>query len=74
MERPGSRRVAVFTSGGPIGVAVMTALGAPDRRALELNWRTRNASLTHFLFSGGKISLDGFNATPHLRPEMESFR
>ena len=74
VERPGSRRVAVFTSGGPVGVAVMTALGAADRRALELNWRTRNASVTNFLFSSGRISLDGYNATPHLAAAMESFR
>ena len=74
VERPGSRRVAVFTSGGPIGIAVITALGAPERKALELNWRLRNGSMTNFLFSGGRVSLDGFNLTPHLTPEAESFR
>jgi len=61
-----SRRVAVFTSGGPIGVAVQTVVGAADAMALELNWRIRNCSLTDFVFSRGRISLDSFNATPHL--------
>lgn len=65
-EGGGGRRIAVFTSGGPIGVAVQTALGAPDRSAIDVNWRVRNCSLTEFVFGGGRFSLDSFNATPHL--------
>ena len=69
-------RVAAFTSGGPIGVAVQTCLRAPAMAALEVNWRVRNASLTTFLFSGPRVSLDGFNELPHLSltPQMISFR
>lgn len=72
----GGRRVAAFSSGGPIGVAVQTALKAPAAAALELNWRIRNASLTTLLFSGPRLSLDGFNALPHLadRPDLVTFR
>ncbi len=66
-ERDGSgRRVAVFTSGGVVGTAVQIALAAPDRAALELNWRSRNCSLTEFVFTRGRLSLDSFNAVPHL--------
>ena len=43
-EGPSNRRVVLFTSGGPIGVLVQTALGAPDRSFLEVNWRVRNCS------------------------------
>jgi broad specificity phosphatase PhoE len=69
------RRVAAFTSGGPIGVAVQIALDAPDRSGLELNWRVRNCSLTEFVFSGKRLSLDSFNAIPHLEdPALRSFR
>ena len=69
------RRVAVFTSGGPIGVAVQIALNAPDRAGLEVNWRVRNCSLTEFVFSGERLSLDTFNATPHLDdPALRTFR
>ena len=64
-DRP-SRRVAVFTSAGPIGIAVQSVLKAPDAKAIELNWRIRNCSLTEFLFTRGRVSLDQFNATPHL--------
>lgn len=75
-DRPGNgRRVAVFTSGGFIGTAVQLVLGAPARAALELNWRIRNASLTEFIFSRDRISLDAFNAIPHLTdPELATYR
>jgi Fructose-2,6-bisphosphatase len=70
-----ARRVAVFTSGGPIGVAVQIAVNAPDRTGLEVNWRVRNCSLTEFVFSGERLSLDTFNATPHLDdPGLKTFR
>jgi broad specificity phosphatase PhoE len=73
--RARGRRVAAFTSGGPIGVALQMALQAPDRTGLELNWRVRNCSLTEFLFSGGRLSLDSFNGIPHLDdPALWTFR
>ncbi|MGA8049192.1 MAG: histidine phosphatase family protein [Burkholderiales bacterium] len=69
------RRIAVFTSGGVIGTAVQTALGAPDRVAIELNWRIRNCSLTEFTFGPGRLSLDSFNALPHLaQAELHTYR
>jgi len=71
----GNRRVVVFTSGGPIGVAVQSVLGAPDESAVQLNWRVRNGSLTEFVFSADRISLDAFNTIPHLEdPALQSFR
>ncbi len=67
MEKPGSgRRVALFTSGGFIGMSVRLALDSPDRMALEVNWRVRNCSLTEFVFTKDRFTLDSFNALPHL--------
>jgi broad specificity phosphatase PhoE len=66
-DRPGrGRRVAAFTSGGFIGTAVGLTLDTSDRTCLELNWRLRNASLTHLLFAPGRLTLDDFNTLPHL--------
>jgi broad specificity phosphatase PhoE len=66
-EASGSgRRVALFTSAGFIGTSVRLALDAPDRTALEVNWRVRNCSLTEFVFTKNRFSLDSFNALPHL--------
>jgi broad specificity phosphatase PhoE len=66
MDGPGNRRVIVFTSGGPIGLAVQTAMSAPERMFLEVNWRIRNTSVTDFVFSGVRLTLDCFNCLAHL--------
>ncbi len=69
-----SRRVVLFTSGGPIGVLVQTALQAPERSFLEVNWRVRNCSITEFVFSGERLTLDSFNGVPHLDAAFRTFR
>ena len=72
---PPQSRIVVLTSGGPIGVCVQSVLRAPVQQAVDINWRVRNCSLTDFIFSGSRISLDCFNATPHLdADELQSFR
>ncbi|MBI3473126.1 MAG: histidine phosphatase family protein [Candidatus Solibacter usitatus] len=74
-DSPSGRRVAVFTSGGVIGVAVALALRTPDHSALEANWRVKNGSLTEFTFTRDRLSLDSFNAIPHLDdPALVTFR
>jgi broad specificity phosphatase PhoE len=71
----GSRRVAVFTSGGPIGACVQLALEAPPPMTMRLNWRVKNGSLTEMTFSGmSRMSLDTFNTTGHLDDTLQSFR
>jgi broad specificity phosphatase PhoE len=75
LGRDASRTVLVFTSGGPIGACVQLALQAPPAVAVHLNWRVKNGSLTEFVFSTGRLSLDSFNAVPHLdTPELISYR
>ncbi|MGA9308729.1 MAG: histidine phosphatase family protein [Candidatus Sulfotelmatobacter sp.] len=56
----------VFTSGGPIGVAMRRALHLSHADTLQLTWRSRNASFSEFLSSGGRFTLSTFNAHPHL--------
>ncbi len=74
-EGPSNRSVVLFTSGGPISVLVQAAIGAHDRSFLEVNWRVRNCSITEFTFSRERLSLDSFNALPHLeRAELRTFR
>jgi broad specificity phosphatase PhoE len=69
------RRIAVFTSGGFIGAAVRWVLAAPDRSALELAWRLRNASLTEFVYTQKRVSLESFNTVPHLpEPALWTYR
>ncbi|SPE30866.1 Fructose-2,6-bisphosphatase [Candidatus Sulfopaludibacter sp. SbA6] len=63
---PASRRVVVFTSGGPIGVSVQFTLKAPARSFLDIHWRVRNTSVTEFVFDRERLTLDSFNGIPHL--------
>ncbi len=60
------RRIAVFTSAGPVAAAVQLALNTDDDAALSLAFRVRNSSVSEFLFSQGRFSLASFNETPHL--------
>lgn len=66
MLGPAGRRVAVFTSGGPIGFAVQFALRAPDQAFLEVNWRIRNCSITEFVYTKDRFTLDAFNGLGHI--------
>jgi broad specificity phosphatase PhoE len=59
----------VFTSGGPIGVALRRALHLSHADTLQLTWMSRNASFTEFLSSGDRFTLSSFNAHPHLEDE-----
>lgn len=71
----GGRKVVVFTSGGVIGCAVAMALRAPAPSAIEASWRVKNCSLTEFAFSRDRLSLDSFNAIPHMDdPALITFR
>lgn len=74
MSVPSGSTVAVFTSGGPVGVSVQTVLAAPEIKAAEMNWRVFNASITQMTFSSSRISLDTFNETAHLPPALRTHR
>jgi broad specificity phosphatase PhoE len=74
MEGPPGRRVVVFTSGGPIGFAVHSALQAPARSFLEVNWRIRNCSVTQFVFDRHRFTLDSFNSIGHLDDGTLTYR
>lgn len=70
----GGQTVAIFTSGGPIAVALGVALRLSDEQIIELSWGIRNASLSEFLFSAGRFSMRMFNAPLHQgRPELLTY-
>lgn len=58
--------VAVFTSSGPVAVAVGRALGLGDERMIELSWVVRNIAVSEILFTGSRFSLKSFNGLPQL--------
>jgi broad specificity phosphatase PhoE len=69
------RSVAAFTSVGAVTVCMQIALGCPTRTAFDLGWRVRNASISDFLFTRERLTLESFNTYPHLDdPALVTFR
>jgi len=60
---------AIFTSGGPISVAVQRALHLSEQDTLRVAWVSRNCSYSEFLFSGERFMLSSFNTFSHLDDE-----
>lgn len=59
-------RVAIFTSGGPIAVAVQRALRLSQESTLQVSWMSRNSSWSEFLHSADRFTLSSFNVHGHL--------
>jgi broad specificity phosphatase PhoE len=70
-----SERVAIFTSGGPIGLAVQRALDLSSQNALRVSWMAQNCSFSEFLYSSDRFTLSSFNSVPHLDdPSLQTYR
>jgi broad specificity phosphatase PhoE len=61
-----NERVALFTSGGPIGLVVQRALELSAPNALRVSWMAQNCSFSEFLYSSDRFTMSSFNAVPHL--------
>jgi broad specificity phosphatase PhoE len=71
----GGQNVAIFSSGGPIGVSMQRALDLSPENTLKVAWMARNCSYTEFLFSRNRFTLSSFNACPHLDdPALLTYR
>jgi broad specificity phosphatase PhoE len=69
------QRIAVFSSGGPVGVAMQRALDLSTEATLKAAWMVRNCSFSEFLLSANRFTLSSYNATPHFTdPEFLTHR
>lgn len=66
-----SKRLAVFTSGGPISAVVKMVLGLSSRTAIDVSWQIMNASLTCVKYTENRLALSVFNNTTHLILEKD---
>jgi broad specificity phosphatase PhoE len=67
--------IAIFSSGGPVGVAMQRALDLSTQATLKAALMVRNCSYNEFLFSAGRFTLSSYNATPHFTdPEFLTHR
>lgn len=62
-------QILIFSSGGPVGVAVQRALHLSSQDSLRVAWMSRNCSFSEFLFSGDRFMLSSFNSFPHLEDD-----
>jgi broad specificity phosphatase PhoE len=60
------QQLAIFCSGGLLGVAMRRAFHLSLQDALRATWMVRNCSYSEFLFSNAHFTLSCFNAFPHL--------
>jgi broad specificity phosphatase PhoE len=60
------RQLAIFCSGGLVGVAMRRAFHLSSQDSLRAAWMVRNCSYSEFLFSNDRFTLSTFNAFPHL--------
>ena len=60
-----AKSIAVFSSGGPISIAVGHCLELTDEHVAELSWSIINASVTCLLFNEDKMTLRYFNDYSH---------
>jgi broad specificity phosphatase PhoE len=69
------RNVALFSSGGPVGVTMQRALDLSSEHTLRVAWMVRNCAYSEFLFSGDRFTLSSFNSFPHLQaPSLLTYR
>lgn len=60
------QRIAIFTSGGPTGVAMQRALKLSTEATLKTAWMVANSAYSQFLFSGSRFTLTSYNSYPHI--------
>lgn len=70
------KRVAVFTSGGPVAMAVQMAMGLAAEVALRTAWVVANAAVTEFRYRDREsLTLIRFNTIGHLpEPRLVTYR
>jgi broad specificity phosphatase PhoE len=74
-EAPRGANVALFTSGGPVGIAVERAVNTPERDTLQLAWMVQNGACSEFLFSADRFTMSRYNAVDHLDdPSLLTYR
>jgi broad specificity phosphatase PhoE len=63
------KKVAVFTSGGPIAVALRRTLDTSREQTLRLGWALRNTSITVLRYDQRQLWLVLFNCVSHLEAQ-----
>jgi broad specificity phosphatase PhoE len=60
------QQLAIFCSGGLIGVAMRRAFHLSSQDTLRASWMVRNCAYSEFLFSNDRFTLSSLNGSPYL--------
>jgi broad specificity phosphatase PhoE len=59
------KRIAVFTSGGPISLVTQHLLGVPQEKIMQMNWTLLNCGVTKLVSTGSRLFLASLNEHTH---------
>lgn len=64
-NNPDKKRIAVFTSGGPISLVSQHLLGVPQERIMQMNWTLLNCGVTKLVSTGSRLFVASLNEHAH---------
>lgn len=59
------KRIAVFTSGGPISLMSQHLLGVPKENIMQMNWTLVNCGITKVVSTGSRVFISSLNEHTH---------
>ncbi len=65
------KKIAVFSSGGPISATIQKALSLSNTASIQVGWQIINSSVTRFKFTNDQIMMMSFNDHAHLEMKRE---
>lgn len=67
----GGKKVALFTSGGPISIVVQRVLNLSPQKTMDIRDMIVNTSISKFRYSQARLMISSFNEYPHLEESGE---
>lgn len=64
-EHKQAKKIAVFTSGGPISVVTQSLLGVPAKSIMQLNWTLVNCGITKVISTRNRLFVSSLNEHSH---------
>lgn len=67
-----AKKIAVFTSGGPISVLSQSLMGVPAKNIMQLNWTLVNCGITKVISTGSRLFVSSLNEHSHFEgPDLQ---
>lgn len=69
-DNSGKKRIAVFTSGGPISLVSQYLIGVPQEKIMQMNWTLLNCGVTKLVSTGSRLFVASLNEHTHFEGAM----